>query len=468
MAESMTEKVARFAIELPPEAVDEALRSLAVRPIIDTVGVIAAGSSGPAGSTILTYGNQAAMPHSTAAKNWFGVAVDTPPEIKALVSSTLAHALDYDDEMSGVGHPSAMVLSALLALPRSEPLDGQRLIEAYVVGFEVIAKVARAIGPRHYKLGWHTTLTGGGFGAAVAACRLLGLDVATTRIAIGIVATLAGGLQRNFGTMTKPLHSGLAARNGVIAAQLAQVGFTANDMILDGPKGFLDIFSAGESRPEAIDTLGAPYALQEPGVTLKKYPCCYATHRVIDAILSIQAERDVAPERLEAISIVAPTDATLPLIHRNPQTGLQAKFSMQYVSSAAFLDRQITLDAFSDANVNRAAVRQIMTKVDVREDPKNRPEDPTAKNSSSGTGGFFDVTVRTTAGEEHTRTVHYPTGSPKHPLSWDDSRAKFRDCLAAGGRDEAVGMQVFEELADLDQVADVHALLARLSGPVQG
>jgi 2-methylcitrate dehydratase PrpD len=241
MTEALTEKVAQFAIDTKPGDIDDELRALAIRPIIDTVGVIAAGSSGSAGATILRYGTEAAMPTSTAPRNWYGVVDDAPPETKALIASTLAHGLDFDDEMSGVGHPSAMVLSALLALPRTEPLSGKELLEAYAIGFEVIVKVARSIGPKHYKLGWHTTLTGGGFGAAAAASRLLGLDVADTRVAIGIVATLAGGLQRNFGTMTKPLHSGLAARNGVMAAQLAQVGFTANDSILDGPKGFLDV-----------------------------------------------------------------------------------------------------------------------------------------------------------------------------------------------------------------------------------
>ncbi len=463
MTEALTEKVAQFAVDTKPGDIDDELRALAVRPIIDTVGAIAAGSSGSAGATILRYGTEAAMTASAAPRNWYGVVDDAPPETKALIASTLAHGLDYDDEMSGVGHPSAMVLSALFALPRAEPLSGKELLEAYTIGFETIVKVAKSIGPKHYKLGWHTTLTGGGFGATVAASRLLGLDVADTRVALGIVATLAGGLQRNFGTMTKPLHSGLAARNGVMAAQLAQLGFTANDSILDGPKGFLDIYGAGSSKPEAIDTLGSPWGLKSPGVSLKKYPCCYATHRVIDSILQIQSEHDIAPEDLASIEIVAPTDATIPLIHKNPTTGLQGKFSMQYVSSAAFVDRQIKLDTFNDDYVTRPEVRAVMAKVEVREDPKNRPEDPTAANSSSGTGGFFDVTVHTTAGDAWHVTRQYPTGSPKHPLSWEESRDKFADCLRVGGRDETVGMEVFDQLANLEQVDDVHALLARLS-----
>jgi len=463
--ESLTAKVAEFAIETPASAMSEELRELAIRPVIDTIGAIAAGNSGGAGEKILEYARLQAMPKSTARRIWTGVHEDTPPEIKALASSALAHALDFDDEMSGVGHPSAMVVSALLALPQDGPLDGKRFLESYIIGFETITKVAKAIGPRHYKLGWHTTLTGGGFGATVAACRMLGLDVHQTRIALGICATLAGGLQRNFGTMTKPLHSGLAARNGVLSAQLAQVGFTANDDILDGAKSFFALYSADQAKPEAIDTLGNPWGLEKPGVSLKKFPCCYATHRVIDSIFAIQAEHHVTPDQLEAIDIVAPTDATIPLRYPSPDTGLQGKFSMPYVSSAAFLDGAIKLDTFTDEMVRRDDVRAIMAKVNVREDPKNRPEDPTAVNSSSGTGGFFDVTIRTTSGESWTETRHYPTGSPKHPLSWDDSREKFEDCLTAGGRDIASGMEVFDTLAKLQEVTDLHAVLDRLTAP---
>ena len=221
-------------------------------------------------------------------RTWTGSPTGLSPDTQALISSTLGHALDYDDELAGVGHPSSILVSAMLALPLAE-LSGDRMLEAFVIGYEVNVKVANALGHRHYRKGWHTTATVGGFGAAAAACRLLDLDLEQTRYALGIVASLAGGLQRNFGTMTKPLHSGLAARNGVLAAQLAAVGLHRRRR---HPRRRARLFRRVRRQGDhldAIDRLGAPWAILDPGPTLKKYPCCYATHRPIDAVLQLQA-----------------------------------------------------------------------------------------------------------------------------------------------------------------------------------
>src|SRR5690606_29485615 len=267
------------------------------------------------------------------------------------------------------------------------------------------------------------------------------------------------GLQRNFGSMTKPLHSGLAARNGVLAAQLVAAGFTAAQDILDGPRGFVDIYADGGQHSDALDDLGRSWALLDPGPTLKKYPCCYATHRPIDAVLRLRAEHNLRPSDVAAIIDRAPTFGLTPLIHHDPKTGLEGKFSLEYVMAAALLDGKITLESFTDAAVNRPEVRALMALLDAKEDPRCRPEDPTAADSSAGTGGFHKVTIRTTDGREFTTQVHYPSGSPKHPLSWDDSRAKFRDCLLAAGRDEARGMALFDALRGLPDLTDVHGML---------
>src|SRR5690606_9285428 len=138
--------------------------------------------------------------------------------------------------------------------------------------------------------------------------------------------------------MTKPLHSGLAARNGVVAAQLADVGFTASADVLDGGRGFVEIYGVGGEDLSAIDRLGRPWAILDPGVTLKKYPCCYATHRPIDGVLSLQRAHDLSPEDIAVIDVKAPTFGLHPLIHHNPRTGLQGKFSLEYVLAAALTD----------------------------------------------------------------------------------------------------------------------------------
>lgn len=454
----LTDRIVDFITTTRRDAFPAGLEPAAVRLIIDTLGVIVAGRSGGAGQAILRYADQA-CPSPDGGRTWPGVPDNAPAELVALASSTLGHALDFDDELAGTGHPSSIMTSAILALPQ-RPLSGAQLIDAFIIGYETNARVAQLVGHRHYRKGWHTTSTIGGFGAVAAASRLLGLDQAQVRTALGIVGSLASGIQRNFGTMTKPLHSGLAARNGVLAAQLAVAGLTAADNILDGLRGFVDIYADGGDHPGELDHLGVDWVLLEPGATIKKYPCCYATHRPIDAVLELRREYGLVADDVEAIIDRAPTFGLTPLIHHNPRTGLQGKFSVEYVTAAALLDGQITLETFSDDMVNRPAIRALMARVDAREDPRCRPEDPGAVDSSAGTGGFHEVTLRTRDGRELSTRVDYPSGSPKRPLSWDDSQAKFADCLRVGGVAPAAAAHLFEDLRDLPAVADVHGLLA--------
>lgn len=453
---TLTDRVAEFIVDTPRDSIPGEALDAAVRPIVDTIGVILAGASGAAGETILNYGDALGP---VTGRTWTGSSAGLSPDTQALISSTLGHALDYDDELAGVGHPSSILVSAILALPLNE-LSGARMLEAFVIGYEVNVKVANALGHRHYRKGWHTTATVGGFGSAAAACRLLDLTVDQTRHALGIVASLASGLQRNFGTMTKPLHSGLAARNGVLAAQLAAAGFTASSDILDGSRGFIDVYADGGEHLDAIDRLGAPWAILQPGATLKKYPCCYATHRPIDAVLRLQAEHGIEAASITKINVQAPTFGLHPLIYHDPKTGLEGKFCLEYVLSAALVGKQVMLEDFTDAAIHRPEVRQLMTLVHAREDPACRPEDPEAKNSSAGTGGFHIVTIGTADGNEVSTKVEYPSGSPVHPLSDADIAEKFRDCVAAGGHDAAKGTNLFGQLQQLDTVVDIHPLLA--------
>ncbi|MBX6358293.1 MAG: MmgE/PrpD family protein [Micromonosporaceae bacterium] len=454
--QTFTRRLADFIVGTSRADFAPGAAEAAVRPIIDTIGVIMAGSSGDAGRQVLEYARRL-VPSS--APTWTGAPAGLPPEIAAMVSSTLGHALDYDDELAGTGHPSSILVSAILALPLPK-LSGRQMIDAFVIGYEVNVKVANVVGHGHYRKGWHTTATVGGFGSVAAAAKLLGLNATQTRMALGIVASLAGGLQRNFGTMTKPLHSGLAARNGVLAAQLAAAGFTAAEDVLDGERGFVDIYAAGGADLTAVDRIANPWAILDPGPTLKKYPCCYATHRAIDGVLRLATEHGISADRVARIVDRAPTFGLRPLIHHNPQTGLQGKFSMEYVLAAALLDKEVVLDSFTDAAVQRPEVRRLMALVDAKEDPRCRPEDPQALHSGAGSGGFHEVTLVTTDGREYQCTVQYPSGSPHHPLSWSESVHKWHDCLRAGGRDQARGERLLKRLQELDQVEDVHALLA--------
>ena len=219
-----------------------------------------------------------------------GSGFKTSAPLAALANGTMAHALDFDDvnwHMSG--HPTVPLLPAILALGQGVHASGQEVLLAYALGFEVETKVGLGMNPRHYDLGWHATSTLGTLGAAVACAKLLRLDVMKTRMALGIAASMAAGLRQNFGTMTKPLHPGQAAMNGVTAAQLARLGWTADANILEAPYGFCQLYAgAGRYRlDDVVKQLGQPFEILASGVAIKQYPCCAFTHRALDGMLTL-------------------------------------------------------------------------------------------------------------------------------------------------------------------------------------
>jgi 2-methylcitrate dehydratase PrpD len=456
-----TRQVAEFIVatsyaDLPAHTV-----AAAIRPLIDTVGVLYAGTVSDVGQTIASFASRVPAAGEYGVRP-IGLDVAVAPEVAAMVNGVRGHALDFDDEVSGIGHPSVPVLAALLAVPTDQPLSGQQLIEAYIVGHETLIRLGEAIGREHIKRGWHATATIGTFGAVAAAAKLLGFDVEQASTAIGLAASMSAGLTRNFGTMTKPLHAGLAARAGVLAAQLVQLGFTAAPNALDGTKGYLDVYGVGAANPAALDTLGSPYAINDPGSALKKFPACYSTHRGIDAALQLRSIRPVSHDEIDEIVCSVPPGALRSLIYSSPVTGLQGKFSMEYTVAAALIDGQITLDSFTDDQVQRPAIRSLMDRIKVAEDPRCRPEDSASRRISAGTGGFVELVMRV-GGAEETVTVADTPGSPARPMSWAEIEAKFAGCLRVGGYDPAGGAEVFRQLRTLESVADVHALLAGLT-----
>jgi len=459
--EKITDRLAEFVAAHAGRPLDADRAAAAAALVIDSVAVIAAGAGSEAGHAALRYARACAVGGSTGTR-WWGGPVDLPPTIAATCTGTLAHALDFDDALPGAGHPSAVLLSALLADP-AMPVSGHELLSAFVVGYEVNARLAKAVGHRHYEHGWHTTATICSFGATAALCAMLGLDEPTVRSAFGIAGSLTGGLQRNFGTMTKPLHSGLAASNGVLAVSLARQGLTSADTIFDGPRGYLDIYSWGAARPEALDDLGDRWAITTPGSTIKKYPCALETYRAVEAAMVAQGQLSVGADQIAAVECAVPPGTMGPLRYDRPTTELEAKFSMPYTVAAALLDGGLTLDSFTAEAIGRPAVWALMTLVAVREDVACRPEDPEGRNSSASSGGFVDVVLRTRDGRSATARITHTTGSPARPLTDEEQRVKFVDCLRAGHRPTGTADGLLTRLRDLDHVDDVDAALSVLT-----
>lgn len=429
----------------------------AIRAIIDSVGVVVAGRTSDAGTAL---GRWATRASGNTREPWWEVPRTRPPEMSALVTSTCGHALDFDDVLPGAGHPSSILLSAILASPVAE-LSGRQVLDAFIIGYEVNARLAKAVGHQHYRHGWHTTCTIGGFGATAAVGRVLRLDAACTRRAFGIAASLAGGLQRNFGSMTKPLHSGLAAHNGVLAAQLAATGFSADEAVLDGQRGFLDVYSMGAQRCDALHGLGQRWAIREPGPTLKKYACALEVYRVVEASLALRVNHQIDVTAIKAIRCLVPPGTLGPLRDDDPTDGLEAKFSLSYAVASAMVDGDLKLHSFTDGAVARAEVRDLMTRISASEDIACRPEDPSGRNSSASFGGFVRVEIETHAGERHSTIVHDVIGSPARPLSDDERRTKLIDCVVLGGGRADAATALFDELSSLPTTPDTRALLRR-------
>src|SRR5205807_7892956 len=222
--------------------------------------------------------------------------------------------------------------------------------DGYVSRSEVEARRGGVKNPRHYQPGWHGTATLGTIGAAAAASRILALDETAVAHALGIAASEASGLKENFGSMVKPLHAGLAARNGVLAALLAKDGLTASSRAIDGPQGFLaTMASERPSLGDAVADFGVRWEIVDGGITVKLYPSCAATHPTIDAILDLRRRERFAPSDIERSEVDVGSLMPTVLIHDRPSTGLEAKFSMPYCAAAEAVHGEVGIDTFESS-----------------------------------------------------------------------------------------------------------------------
>ena len=450
LTRDVAEWIARTSIDDAPAAVVDAAKSA----IIDTVAVILAGASEPVTRIVAA---AVAEDGASPVADRLGVRLRTSMEGAAFVNGVSGHALDYDDvNRSAIGHPSVVILPAALAAAQGVGASGRALIEAYVLGVEVMTKLGRAMGTAHYRTGWHATSTLGTLGAAMAAGKVLGLEPEALEHALAIAVSEASGSRQNFGTMTKPFHPGHAARSGVLAARLARKGMTGDTAILEAPLGYFALFSYGEARLDGIrDALGNPYDVLSPGMNVKRYPCCYATHRAADAVLALVQEHELRAGDVEAAEVVVPPGGLAAVTRDRPRTGLEGKFSLPYVVAAAILDGRVTLDTFTDEMVQRPEAQTLLRAVRPVEDPGI----PVEFNAIEE--GYVVVKIRRRAGAVLERRVDYPRGAPQNPLSRDELRAKFRDCArqVLSPEESEWALALLESLEDLPRLDDLVAAL---------
>ncbi|HKC18641.1 MAG TPA: MmgE/PrpD family protein, partial [Candidatus Dormibacteraeota bacterium] len=393
-----------------------------------------------------------------------GTGLRAPARFAAFANGDAIHADDYDDTQLAsspdrvyglLTHPTAPVLPPVLAIAQRMKLDGAAVLAAYLVGVEVATKVCEAIDPRHYDAGFHSTGTAGTVGAGAAAARALGLSASQTAIALAISASEAAGLRENFGSMTKPFHAGHAADSGVLAAQLAQRGFSAAPNILEAKRGFFSAAGGGYDARAIDGRLGNPWTFEQPGISIKPHPSGSLTHPGMGAFLSLILEEDLKPDQVKRI--VVGTNRHMPnaLIHHDPHNELQAKFSMEFCLAILLLERKARLAQFTDEVVNRPDVKEMIRRVDFGVDPE------------AEAAGYNNMTTRIMVelndGRKLTTSAAFGKGSPQNPMSDDELIDKFLDCLDWAGIDRAGGKELAHRVLNLEKVGSIDSLLEPLS-----
>ena len=438
----LTHDLGRFVAAHSFERLSQEAVEIARTGFIDTIATMIAGAQDDAPQIL----KKALAPARGDATLYFTGESATAPEA-AWINGTAGHALDYDD-VGCRGHLSTVLVPAVLAEAETLNLSGAEMLAAYVAGYETWAELARRDPGHHHRKGWHPTGIFGAVGAAAACAALRRLDAARAIAAIALSASQAGGIMANFGTMTKPFHAGRAAHAGVVSARLAELGFTASPDALEHPQGFLSAVSpeGRADRDSATPPLGEDWHIVKTGLSIKKYPACYCTHRALDAMLELLGRHPLKPADIRSITVEISDTHALILRNQAPQTGLEAKFSMQFAMAAAVISRRASLGEYTDAFVRRPEVQELMRRVTVA---TNQNYDPEAVGAS-----VYDVVrVELADGSRlESEKVHRARGHAERPLSEADLFDKFRTCLDAGHA-RITPEALFDRLRNLERIS---------------
>jgi 2-methylcitrate dehydratase PrpD len=420
-----THALASFALEAE---FDDAARAQAVRAVLDTLAATVAGLTAPDAQSVVEFvrADRAAGP-STA----LGLPRPVSAASAALVNGTIGHLADYDDVSHPMmGHPSGVLVPVLLAVAEQHQSSGRAVLDAYWAGLRVALAIAAGFDvPAHYRRGWHSTGTVGPLAATAAVARLRGLEVEAARRALGLAASFAAGSRQNFGTTTKALHVGRAAELAITAVELVAAGATADPDQLEGPLGYFALFGGAP-----VDAAAVSRALDktpDTNVTVKMYPCCFQSHRAVDAALAVHQEIGGAP--LAAVEVTVQPGGAAALIHDRPTTPLEAKFSGPYIVATAVSSGRVGLADFTESAVWAPARRALLERVTLRE--TDRP----AIGPASWEGGFAVVDATLTDGRHVRSRCDAPRGHPRNPPTTADVQAKFADCLSYAGLHGIVG-----------------------------
>lgn len=438
--------LAQFTLNFSTQDIPADVMHLAKRCVMNSCGVALFATLDPAIDIVLDFLRaEGSAPQATV----IGSGFRTSPQNAALANGFLGHFEDYDDTHTTVIHPTAPIMPAALALSEQRTVNGQDFLAAFAIGVEVACRIGLVI-YKHFREGaahWHITNTCGVLGAAAAAGRLLKLTEQQMVYAFAIAGTQASGVREVFGSMCKPFHAGKAAQNGLVAALLAQRGFTGTDGIFEGERGLVGIMANGHDINEATKELGTRWELPQNG--LKPYACGQANHGLLDAVLALRKQTGVSPQTIKHMQGSVQQFAPALVRRRHPRSGLESKFCYYHSMAAAMFDGQALAAQFTDARAADAAVAALRDRIDFSEDP-----------SLSRRAAV--VTLELNDGTTYTERIEHPTGTPGNPMSDAMVQEKFCGLAAAAlGAEKAPKAQ--RALWAIDKLSDVRELVPFLT-----
>jgi 2-methylcitrate dehydratase PrpD len=415
----------------------------AQQAIVDTIGCMVAGARDQAPRSVAAAFSSEIGPTGVSGVFTGGRA---SLSVAALINGTAAHCLDFDDNFHPArAHASAVLVPALLAIASADDsISGDQFIRAYLAGLEAQATVGFGVNPPHYNKGWHGTSTVGCIGAAAGVAVLLGLDEERIAQAMSIATSLAAGPKGQFGTAVKPLHAGMAARNAVEAANLAQVGMTGRLDILERPQGFLDLFGDVDSTGWGALSWDQSHIIETWGLVTKLHPCCASTHRAIDAALDLQNEHGFSLDEVQRIETKVGRSAVDNLAYPDPADEMQARFSMQYCLAAALFHGRLSLADFTLEAIFRREIRRHMPKISMSAYSAEE-EHGVQRIAHQVTVTLFDGRIFWTE-RLHAR------GAIAAPITDAERHSKFSDCMRWAKLEDDRPYSTWADIGEVDSV----------------
>jgi 2-methylcitrate dehydratase PrpD len=426
--------------------------------ILDHIGVAMAGSQQPSGRIISEMVRESKSPPDSTV---IGHRYKTNTALAALVNGTAAHVLDYDDCLDfpdvGIGHPSTSIFPALLATGEKKHLSGTDVLTAYCLGIEAYAKIG-LMTREAFKEGrrWEWTSVLGTMGTAAGMAKLLKLDESHTDQCLGIAASLAAGLIRNFGSMAGHLHAGNAARDGIEAALLAEKGFTAYNDIIEAPFGYYNTFTGNQNplpekvQEEHMQALGNPWNLLKPGLMFKAFPCAHISHFGVTAGQQLRKQHNIDWRQIAEIEFRYPTYIQKVVHYPDPKTGIEGKFSLGYCLCRMLIEGKIKIDHFTDEAVKDPTTRKLMQKI------KWVVQDQDMK---AGPFGYQEVVLKMQDGQVYSCRVDNAKGEPQNPQTREEFTTKYMDCAAYAHYAEKTAAQIQNLILNMENVRDVAEIM---------